>query len=282
MTRQPSAGIMAMTPIAVLLLIGFAGPLAYVTALSVMPPRTFGLAGEPTLQNYATAAREGYLRPLLWSLGFALATTAITLVMSWPIAKALVARPGTFAKIVTLLIALPIFVSESVRLFGAYLFMMPRGGILAGTLQALFGLQVGSVLYTKTATLIGLVYIHLPFTLFPMLLGLSLVPPAQIDAATDLGASPRQIFWEIELPLALPGILIGALLTFVLSFGANAEAAILGGQAVTVIAKAIEQRFTYAQDWPLGSALTVLVAIITAIAIFPAMRRLDLGRVMRR
>ena len=184
--------------------------------------------------------------------------------MSWPIAKALVARPGAFAKIVTLLIALPIFVSESVRLFGAYLFMMPRGGILAGTLQALFGLQVGSVLYTKTATLIGLVYIHLPFTLFPMLLGLSLVPPAQVDAATDLGASPRQIFWEIELPLALPGILIGALLTFVLSFGANAEAAILGGQAVTVIAKAIEQRFTYAQDWPLGSALTVLVAAITA------------------
>ena len=65
MTRQPSAGIMAMTPIAVLLLIGFAGPLAYVAALSVMPPRTFGLAGEPTLQNYATAAREGTPPPPL-------------------------------------------------------------------------------------------------------------------------------------------------------------------------------------------------------------------------
>jgi spermidine/putrescine transport system permease protein len=276
------AGWLAMAPLAALLLVGFAGPLLYVAALSFMPPRSFGLAGDPTVENYVTAAREGYIRPLLWSLALALATTAATLAVSWPIAKAMLARPGSFARTVTLLIALPIFVSESVRLFGAYLFMMPRGGILAGTVQALTGLSVGSVLYTKTATLIGLVYIHLPFTLFPMLLGLSLVPAAQRDAATDLGASPSQVFREIELPLAMPGILIGALLTFVLSFGANAEAAILGGQAVTVVAKAIEQRFSYAQDWPLGSALTVLVAAVTAAAVFPAIRRLDFGRIMRR
>ena len=276
------AGWVAMAPLAALLLAGFAGPLLYVAALSFMPPRSFGLAGDPTVENYITAAREGYIRPLLWSFALALATTAATLAISWPIAKAMLARPKSFAQIVTLLIALPIFVSESVRLFGAYLFMMPRGGILAGTVEALAGLSIGSVLYTKTATLIGLVYIHLPFTLFPMLLGLSLVPVAQRDAAIDLGASASQVFREIELPLAMPGILVGALLTFVLSFGANAEAAILGGQAVTVVAKAIEQRFSYAQDWPLGSALTVLVAAITAMAVLPAMRRLDLGRMMRR
>ena len=99
-----------------------------------MPPRTFALDGEPTLANYATAAARRLLRPLLWSLGFALATTTITLrLIAWPIAKALVARGGTFALIVTVLIALPIFVSESVRLFGAFLFLMPRGGILAGS-----------------------------------------------------------------------------------------------------------------------------------------------------
>jgi spermidine/putrescine transport system permease protein len=282
MRERESHGVLAMAPVAVLLLVGFAAPLLYVAALSLMPPRSFGLAGDPTFENYATAAREGYFRPLLWSLALALATTAFCLAISWPIAKAMLARPGAFARTVTVMIALPIFVSESVRLFGAYLFMMPRGGILAGTLQAVFGIEIGSVLYTRTATIIGLVYIHLPFTLFPMLLGLSLVPAAQVDAATDLGASPRQILREIELPLAMPGIVVGALLTFVLSFGANAEASILGGQAVTVVAKAIEQRFTYAQDWPLGAALTVLVAVITAIAILPAMRRLDLGRIVRR
>src|ERR687893_1562388 len=154
-----------MTPVAALLLAGFVAPLLYVAALSLMPPRTFALTGDPSLVNYATAVRDGYALPLLWSLGFALATTAMTLLISWPIAKAVVRRPGAFATAVAILIALPIFISESVRLFGASLFMMPRGGIFAGSVQALTGFQIGSVLYTKTATLIGLLYIHLPFTL---------------------------------------------------------------------------------------------------------------------
>ena len=115
-----------------------------------------------------------------------------------------------------------------------------------------------------------------------MILGLALVPKEQLDAAFDLGASGWQTLREVELPLALPGMLIGALLTFVLSFGAVAEAGILGGRSVVVIAQAIEQRFSYAQDWPLGSALTVFVALITAVAVFPAMRRLDLNRFLRR
>jgi len=269
-------------PLIALLLAGFAAPLLYVAGLSVMPPRSFGLSGDPTAVNYVAAATEGYWRPLLWSLGLALATTLLCLLLSWPMARALQARPGLFATFVTILIAIPIFISESVRLFGASLFLMPRGGILAGSIEALTGWRIGSVLYTKAATLIGLVYIHLPFTLFPMLLGLSLVPRAQVEAATDLGATPLQIVREVELPIALPGIVIGALLTFVLSFGANAEAAILGGRAVTVVATAIEQRFTYAQDWPLGSALTVIVALVAGLVAWPALRRLDLGRLMGR
>ena len=84
-------------------------------------------------------------------------------------------------------------------------------------------------------TLFGLVYIYLPFMLFPMTLGLAMVPRDLIDAARDLGASRLQIWREIELPLAMPGILIGMLLTFVLAIGATAEAKILGGQSIIVI-----------------------------------------------
>jgi spermidine/putrescine transport system permease protein len=276
------AGPLLAAPVTLLLLAGFAAPLFYVAALSVMPPRSFGLAGEPTLVNYREAVAGGYMGSLAWSVGLALATTVITLLMSWPIAQAIRRRPGTFATAVMALIALPIFISESVRLFGATLFLMPRGGVFAGTFQWLTGIPVGSFLYTKTATLVGLVYVHLPFTLFPMVLGLSLVPRDQIDAALDLGASRWQQIREVELPVAMPGILIGALLTFVLSLGANTEAAIMGGQAVVVITKAIEQRFTYAQDWPLGSALTVIVAVITAVLVLPALRRLDLQSLVKR
>ncbi len=271
-----------MLPVMALIVLGFALPILLVFLYSLMPPRTFSLAGDPTLANYRAAVTEGYLLPLGWSLGLAGLTTLVCLVLAWPTAKALVRFAGRFATLATILIALPIFISESVRLFGTALFMMPGGGIFAGSLNALFGLKIGSILYTRTATLLGMVYIHFPFMLFPMVLGLSLVPQDQIEAARDLGARPFQVFREIELPLALPGITVGTLLTFVLSLGANAEAAILGGQAVIVITKAIEQRFGYAQDWPSGAALTVLVILVTAAVIFPVLRRVDLDRLIRR
>lgn len=275
-------GIVTMLPVGTLLLLGFAVPILVVALYSFMPPRTFGLSGQPTLANYRAVFTEGYAVPLAWSLAGALATTAICLVLAWPTAKALTRYAGRFATIATILIALPIFISESVRLFGAALFMMPGGGILAGSLNALFGWSLGSVLYTKTAAVIGLVYIHFPFMLFPTVLGLSLVPQDQLDAARDLGGSGWQVFREVELPLAAPGILVGVLLTFVLSLGANAEASILGGQTVTVVARAIEQRFNYAQDWPLGAALTMLVIFVTAAVVLPVVARLDLDRLIRR
>ena len=108
------------------------------------------------------------------------------------------------------------------------------------------------------------------------------MPAEQKEAARDLGASGWQVFREIEAPLAAPGAAIGALLCFVMSLGANAEMSILGGQAVTVITRAIEQRFNYAQDWPLGAALTMLVILLTALVVLPVIRRIDMDRLISR
>jgi spermidine/putrescine transport system permease protein len=128
----------------------------------------------------------------------------------------------------------------------------------------------------------GLVYVYLPFMLFPMTLGLAMVPRDLVDAASDLGAGRLMIWREIELPLAMPGILIGMLLTFVLAVGAVAEAKILGGQSVITITHDIEIAFTYTQNWPLGSALAVLLMLlVSALALF-VMSRLDLDRILGR
>jgi len=269
-------------PAGLFLLAFFAGPLVIVTWYSLMPPRSFSLTGAPTFANYIAAFSDGYERPLLWSLLGAALTTVICAVLAWPTAKILHAHAGRVAMVVTALIALPIFISESVRLFGMSMFLMPRGGILAGTLNWAFGIQIGSILNTRIAALLGMIYIHFPFMLFPLLLGVSLITPDRVEAARDLGAGPWAVFREIELPLAAPGLMIGALLTFVLCLGANAEAAILGGRAVTVITTAIEQRFNYAQDWPMGAALTVLVIVVTALVVWPGLRRIDLNRIIRR
>ncbi len=279
--RRPNPGFSAMLPVAAFYFAGFAVPIGLVAWYSLMPARTFDLAASPTIANYVTAFAEGYWRPLYWSALGAATTTLICLGLAWPTARAML-RAGRWATPVAVLIALPVFISESVRLFGMALFMMPAGGILAGSVEALTGTSIGSILYTRPAALLGLVYIHFPFVLFPLLLGLSLVPGEQVEAARDLGASGWQVFREIEAPLAAPGAAIGALLCFVLTLGANAEMRILGGQAVTVITHAIEQRFSYAQDWPLGSALTVLTILVTAAAVLPVLRRLDIDSLARR
>ena len=187
---------------------------------------------------------------------------------------------GRWSSLVSLLFVFPLFVSENIRLYGWVLFFI-KGGVLDGTLKTagLRGRAGGAV--HAGATLFGMVYVYLPFMLFPMTLGLSMVPRDLIEAGRDIGASRLQIWREIELPLAMPGILIGMLLTFVLAVGAVAEAKILGGQSIIVITHDIEIAFTYAQNWPLGSALSVLLMLRgrRADAVRHS-RRLDLDRIL--
>lgn len=282
MRNESRIGALAALPIVALLVVGFVVPIVVVGVYSLLPPRTFEWTGHLTLDNYRSAFADGYWRNLMWSSFFAGVTTLVCLLLAWPTARILHRRAGRLATVVTLLIALPIFISESVRLFGLSLFLMPGGGILAGSLEALFGVSIGTILNTRPAALLGLVYIHFPFVLFPLLLGYSLLPDDQLEAARDLGASGWHVFREVELPLTAPGAATGGLFCFVLSLGAYAEMSILGGQAVTVITRAIEQRFNYAQDWPLGAALTMLVILTTAVVVFPFLRRVDVDRLIRR
>lgn len=280
--RQGNPGLWYALPVILFFGTFFAAPIVIVAWYSLMPPRTFDLTTAFTLENYRTIFTDGYGRPLMWSLIGAALTTVICAALAWPTAKAMARHLGRWATVVTVLIALPIFISESVRLFGLSVFLMPRGGILAGSLNACCGIEVGSILNTRAAALLGMVYIHFPFMLFPLLLGIEMIPRDRIEAARDLGASGWATFREVELPLAMPGLLIGVLLTFVLALGANAEAAILGGRAVTVITAAIDQRFNYAQDWPSGSALTVLVISATVAIVVPVLSRINLSRFARR
>ncbi len=173
----------------------------------------------------------------------------------------------------------PLFVSENVRLYGWVQFFI-KGGMLDGTLK-MWGFDGGpEVLYTPAVTLFGMVYVYLPFMLFPMSLGLSMVPRDLIDAAADLGASRFMIWREVELPLAMPGILIGMLLTFVLSVGAVAEAKILGGQSVMTVVHEIEVAFTYAQNWPQGAALALILVLLIGSLSLWVLSRLDLDRML--
>jgi len=281
--KMLSAGARCAVPVAILLAIGFLAPMLAILGYSFATPRSFDVFRSFTLVNFATIfdGSNTVWMSFVWSCGFALFTVAILAVVAYPIAYGLNVVFGRWAPLLSVLFVFPLFVSENVRLYGWVLFFI-KNGVLDGSLKYL-GLGTGpEILYTPGATLFGMVYTYLPFMLFPMTLGLALVPRDLIDAARDLGASRMYIWREIELPLAMPGIMIGMLLTFVLGIGATAEAKILGGQSIIVIAHDIEIAFTYSQNWPLGSALSVVVTVFIAALTLFALGKLDLDRMLGR
>jgi spermidine/putrescine transport system permease protein len=109
-----------------------------------------------------------------------------------------------------------------------------------------------------------------------------MVPADTRNAAYDLGASRWQVFKEVDLPLSMPGIMIGFLLTFVLAVGAIAEAKVLGGQRIIPVTHDIEISFTYAQNWPMGSALAVLLMLVVGALVLVVLKRFDLDTILGR
>ncbi len=273
------AGLLSSLPILALLAMAFIAPLLVVFGFSIMPTKTFSLLQVPTLDNFAIIAGQTYYMSLLWSLGLSAWTVLILLAICYPLAFAMAKVFGVFANVIAVLVVLTLFVSENIRLFG-WLLVLMKGGLLSGYLKAWLGIEMGSLLYNGPIIVFGLVYVYFPFMLFPLTLGISMVPDELREAAADLGASRWTILREIDLPLAMPGILVGCMLTFVLCTGAMLESKLLGGQKVIVMADEIETAFTYGQNWPLGSALSVvLIALVGVIAVF-VLRRIDLDQIL--
>lgn len=281
--RMLSVGARCSLPVYALLVAGFVAPLITVLAYSLAEPRSFAAFRSFTFENYATIfdPANTVWMSFAWSLMLACLTVVILTLVAYPIAYGLARVFGRWSGAVSLFFVFPLFVSENIRLYGWVLFFI-KGGVLDGSLKWL-GFEGGpDVLFTFGATLFGMVYVYLPFMLFPIMLGLSTVPRDLIEAGRDMGASRLQIWREVELPLAMPGILIGMLLTFVLAVGAVAEAKVMGGQSIIVITHDIEIAFTYAQNWPLGSALSVLLMVLVGTLSILGIGRLDLDRILGR
>jgi spermidine/putrescine transport system permease protein len=268
-------------PILIFLAIGFAAPLAAVIGYSFVPARTFGLFQAWSFDNYAEIFNSTSYLTFLWSLGLACVTVLILAFICYPIAFGMARVFGKYATLVSLLFTIPLFVSENVRLYGWVLFFI-KNGVLLGTLKSWFGIEPESWLFSTGIIIWGMVYVYLPFMLFPMTLGVSMVPQQTRDAAFDLGATRWQVFKEVDLPLSMPGIIIGFLLTFVLAVGAIAEAKVLGGQQIIPVSHDIEIAFTYAQNWPLGAALSVLLMLVVGILVLLVLRKFDLDAILGR
>ena len=274
-------GLLSALPITLVLALSFLAPLFVVAVFSVMPSKVFSFLHTPNFSAYLLFFTQGYYKSLLWSLFMALISTFILLIISWPLAYGMAKVFGRFTLVLTLAVVMSLFVSENIRLFGWVLTLM-KGGLIEGHWRYFTGVGFDSPLYGVPIIIFGLVYVYFPFMLFPLAQGIAMVPDDTRQAAYDLGASRWQVLWQIEVPLAAPGIVVGSLLSFVLAAGALAESKILGGQAVIAMADDIETAFTYGQNWPLGSALSIiLILIIGFLAIF-GVSKVDLDTIMGR
>ena len=159
LAKSASPGLWYASPLILVLLVGFVAPLFCVVWFSFMPERTFSLFGTPTFSNYTQIFSQTYYRSLFWSLGLGALTTAILLVICYPLAFALAKVFKRFATFVTIGITLSLFVSENIRLFGWVLGLM-KGGVIGGLLGTL-GLPYASPLYDVGVIVLGLVYVYL-------------------------------------------------------------------------------------------------------------------------
>ena len=278
------AGLHSASPVIVLLLLGFLAPLLTVAAFGFATPKSFDVFRSFTLANFEAIVEPGNTvwMSFAWSLAFSLATVVLLAVIAYPIAYGLNRVFGKWSGFVSVLFVFPLFVSENVRLLrlGAVLHQERRARRHAEMAGFPAVLPRFSTLPAPSFSACSMSICR--SCCFPMTLGIAMVPRDLVDAARDLGAGRLMIWREIELPLAMPGILIGMLLTFVLGAGALAESKILGGQSIITIAQDIEVAFTYAQNWPLGSALALLlVAIVSGLSLF-MLSKLDLDRILGR
>lgn len=271
--RMP--GVLLALPNMLLLLLFFAVPLGVLVLLSFMPAGSFGLGSVLTLENYGRVFTAGYYRTFLWSVLLATMATLLLLAICYPVAVGLARTFGRWTPVLTLLFVAPLFVSETIRLYGWTLFFL-KGGILNGLLRTL-GIGEVEMMYSIPAVVIGLANIYLPFMLFPLTLGIALIPKELLAAARDLGCSRWQAFWRVELPLSRPGLIIGTLLTFIMTLGSMSESKILGGRRVVMVADDIELAFGYQQNWPLGSALSVILGGLSLVLLVVLLRKADLG-----
>lgn len=262
-------------PLAVVFAAGFLAPLVILLVLSLR-----GGAETWTLANYVKFFGDAFnLSILAGTLRLGLKATLLCLVFGYPTAW-LISRAGArWRSVLTFVVILPLLTSVVVRTF-AWIVILGRQGVLN---QMLLGLGVIGeplrLLYTETGVAIVLAQVQLPLMVLPILTVLSRIDPGLGDASRALGAGEWRTLWRITLPLSLPGVVAGCILTFAASTTAFVTQTLIGGARLIYMPLDIYQQAVGANDWPFAAALAIVfmvtvVAVVTAAA---AVGRTGLG-----
>jgi spermidine/putrescine transport system permease protein len=220
-------------------------------------------------QNYADALRD-YATPFGRSLLYAVLTTAICLLLGYPLAYAIAFKSGRWKNLMLALVIAPFFTSFLIRTLSWKLLLGDNGFVV----DALKWLHIlgpdGRLLATTTAVVTGLTYNFLPFMVLPLYASLEKIDPRLIEAGGDLFAGPVTTFRTVTLPLSMPGVVAGTLLTFIPAAGDYVNAALLGNPSTSMIGNVVDSRFFRIVDYPTAAALSfvLMAAILVMVSLY--------------
>ncbi len=270
------------------LLLFFAAPFLIIVKISLsetaiaLPPYTplfkgFGAIGEFVSQldfdNYLFLTGDPlYIEAYLSSLRIAVISTFLLLLIGYPMALAMARAPTTLRPTLVMLVILPFWTSFLIRVY-AWIGILKPDGLLTLLLQSLGLLGADDqvqIFRTDYAVFIGIVYSYLPFMVLPLYSALEKMDNTLLEAASDLGCPPWKAFWKITFPLSLPGVIAGSMICFIPITGEFVIPDLLGGADTLMIGKTLWTEFFGNRDWPLASAVAVilLVMLVVPIVIF--------------
>lgn len=218
-----------------------------------------------TLEHLQTVLQWEYLKALGLSVELALISTFICLVLAYPLCLILRERKESRGLLVFLLFLLPLWMNSLLTTM-AWQTILEKHGILNMFLNWL-GLSSVHIINTPAAIIIGMVYNFLPYMVLPLYVAINRIDASIIEAARDLGANHYQTLRRVLLPLSMPGIVSGCTMVFIPALTTFVISALLGGNKVLLVGNIIEQEFTAAYDWQLGSALSMVLMVFIILNI---------------
>lgn len=255
-------------------------PLAAMASVSLQTGNVIdGFAMTFSFSNYGDAIGT-YSTQLVRSLVYGGLATVAMLVIGYPVAYWIAFRAGSRKSVYLFLLLLPFFVSFVLRTI-SWGFLLADDGILLGTLKGWGVLPPGfHVLATGFAVVAGLTYNWLPFMILPIYVALERVDPRLVEAAQDLYATRATAFRKVVLPLSLPGVFAGVLMTFVPASADPINAQVLGGTGNTMIGNIIQTQYLVNNDYPTASALSFTLMAVLLVGIFVYARALGTENVL--
>lgn len=258
--RAERRGLAALcAPGLILSLVLLVAPMAWIFWFSLVDAE-----GHFTAEHYARIWSEGaYVQIFIVTFQVSLLVTGICLLLGYPLAYCLAQLPSRLAGILLLGVLMPFWTSLLVRTY-AWLVLLQRRGIVNS-----FLIDIGVIdqplrlVHNLTGTVIGMVHIMLPFLVLPLYAAMRSIDGSFVRAAANLGASPVKAFFQVYLPLSMPGLVAGLVLTFILCLGFYITPAVLGGGRVQMIAQRIEASVHLFPTWGPAAALGVVLLVLT-------------------